>query len=656
MFNNTINATVFSGTLEDIVVTYGGAKYNIGDRVNIVSQGSGSYAKAYVSDVSNGSILGANVNYGGCGFQANNYLLLLQSPGTVNGFVTSVDTSGASNSGPSTLIAYTTLHSELANVWMNSANFGVSGNTILHTQNANTTYENSLSNFVFANVGPAQNVLFTSSGNNFKVVPPIYIQGNSMLFGVSSLGRMKINNGGVGYQVGDLLVYTNPLGGLGYGANGKVVSVDASGSINQVIFTRLHGQDIGGSGYDPKYLPTITVNSANISATGANITISDMLCTGATFNVNTDSIGSINKITIKNKGHGFDEAPLIDLTKIGDGTAQAYANIITGFMTYPGRYDSGVSRLSSFSFLQNRDYYQNFSYDIRVKKSIYDYQNYVKTLIHPAGEKMWGSYMIEKDENITSISLDASKQVNQNVFIANAVSFTAASLYGTQNVVTTTPSTEGTFSGWFLLNNLPNNTTNYILSLGQDRFTVGVNEQPSVSANIKSNVSLTIRATDNTGNTSLVLTTHPKDIIYTNAWFHIVASWNISSGQAHIYLNNVSSFSTKTIGNTNIQYNPSINVATNFNNTKHFDGALSEIWFTDNYIDLSNISLRSQFIINLQPSNKLKANIVTTGSSSLVPKLYIRSNAYFSNVNSGISGNLIKIGTPEDYDNPPNFI
>jgi hypothetical protein len=73
-----------------------------------------------------------------------------------------------------------------------------------------------------------------------------------------------------------------------------------------------------------------------------------------------------------------------DLTQSGDGTAKAnvttFAGDIFGVFSYPGRYLNDDGQVSSYNFLQDRDYYQNFSYVVKAPLSISKYRTALKRL------------------------------------------------------------------------------------------------------------------------------------------------------------------------------------------------------------------------------------------------------------------------------------
>jgi hypothetical protein len=153
------------------------------------------------------------------------------------------------------------------------------------------------------------------------------------------------------------------------------------------------GQITGGSGYDQLYLPIATVVSSNPLASNANIEVTAVLGSGETLYSANSIQGKILSLQILQGGSGYITAPTLNLTQIGDGTAQAEATIITGEFTYPGRYLNDDGHISSYNFIQDRDYYQKFSYVVKVKRSLDKYRSVLKTLIHPAGMKLFGEYV-----------------------------------------------------------------------------------------------------------------------------------------------------------------------------------------------------------------------------------------------------------------------
>jgi hypothetical protein len=126
---------------------------------------------------------------------------------------------------------------------------------------------------------------------------------------VGALGRIVIENGGDGYNVGEYLVFT---GGTGYGANAVITEVHvANNGIKTVEFNDDGSIIKGGEGYKQDRLPTITVNTA--SGANASLYVSEILGKGVDVDLFTSRIGAISTLRVVSYGYDYVEAPTISL-------------------------------------------------------------------------------------------------------------------------------------------------------------------------------------------------------------------------------------------------------------------------------------------------------------------------------------------------------
>lgn len=279
---------------------------------------------------------------------------------------------------------------------------------VIKKANVNTSIGNSLSFFTYANTGPIRSVIVRDSGSNYTSLPDISVLANTRIKELQILGRMVINNGGSGYVIGDTIQFINPPGGFGYGAAANVTNVDGSGRITEVKFVPVAGEITGGSGYNVLPIANIVTSTGN----GANITVTQRLGEGGDYIIANTTLGAIQQITILERGSGYTSPPTINLTTLGDGTATANATILEGVFTYPGRYLNDDGFLSSYNFLQDRDYYQEFSYVLKLKQSIANYRKAVKELVHPAGTKLFGAYVVEDEQELVPYSTGGETALN----------------------------------------------------------------------------------------------------------------------------------------------------------------------------------------------------------------------------------------------------
>ena len=456
---HTIRANSFSGIVNKTYVQKSGSNYTVGTSVPVESN-TGTGAIVQVSQVSSGNLKSIYVINGGAGFRVNDYLLFIGGAGYgANAKITQVDKSEYYHPN-SYNIVYSTINLE-ANTPLNNAVYS-NLNAVL-SDPVNSAISNSMSFFVYGNTGPVEIIDIITGGNNYITLPTASILGNTRIRELGILGRMNVVSGGTNYQIGDKITFTNVIGGYGHGASANVTNVDANGVITQVHFQQVPGFFVGGSGYDQNYLPIASVVSAN--GNGANIIVETTLGYGETITPVSDTLGAIEALTVVSGGSGYQTPPTLNLTSIGDGTAQANATIITGAYNYPGRYLNDDGHLSGYNFLEDRDYYQNFSYVVKLNRSINDYREYLKKLTHPAGMKLFGEYTT-KDDYLSTNTIFQSVNTSNSILVYGTYLATA-NANGTTIKVTTSRNVSGisNASVEFVDGNAAGNLSNGIFSV-----------------------------------------------------------------------------------------------------------------------------------------------------------------------------------------------
>lgn len=653
---NVISATLYSGQVTKVTIVKGGTRYNIGDPVIFSPPpGLNPAATGFVSNVTSGNVSSIVTTYGGAGYNANNPLSITSGTGSgATGHVISVDTTGTQNCGPSSYNVVFSLVGDLANIALNANSYNIA-NAVLGWTNANTTLANSLFFVTLTNIGPILTVSTDNQGAGYLSPPSVSAVANTRLTNLGAIGRLRIVSPGTGYQVGDYLQFTNVLGGLGYGANAIVLANSApGGGISQVqmnAFDVKADQFVGGSGYDQFHFPTITVISSNAQATGANIVCADILGTDATFNVQTGAIGAIQQITITGGGTNYNVAPSINLQGSGDGTAQAYSNIITGAFTYPGRYTDDSSTISTHSFLEDRDYYQNFAYDVKVPESIETYRLPVKNMVHPAGMKLWGSYLyggsFANTVNLSVNSADVNERTDQHFYIANATIFQGNSYMNSATAMTPSSGKQGTLSLWLNFSTMPPAGSQSLIRMGNLFLNIVNTAVPNTYSTyfqiLGQNVTTTL----------LDIRSNTRDVFMPNTWINLLATWDLTVPTANLYLTNVASLNVITLissANSFISYNIA-NSSVGYNNIGE---SWSEIWLSNTWVNLSNVNNRVLFVTSyLQPANLASNGSGPTGAQ---PLIYLNNTGPTANVNDGTGGNFTFQGTIIQANSSPTDI
>jgi hypothetical protein len=229
------------------------------------------------------------------------------------------------------------------------------------TANINTRISDALTFDTYLTY-PISSIIVNNGGSGYTTIPDVTaisafptdatgITGSLTSLGI--LGPITINSRGTGYAANDLIVFT---GGSGIGAFANVTSVSGNGAILSVSYVKssntilANSYPIGGMGYRIDALPTLSVSSAN--GVGANLSINQILGTGATFSTVTDSIGAVTQITMINYGEDYVGAPNVSL-RIQD---IAVSNVNTGNLPTPGQIMyQGASYPGSYTYVAYYD-------------------------------------------------------------------------------------------------------------------------------------------------------------------------------------------------------------------------------------------------------------------------------------------------------------
>lgn len=401
--------------LEYITIVNGGSSYNIGDPV-IIRGDATKKAIAIVSDVADGDIKNLLVDNGGCGFFiGENVIAESYSTNIFNARIATYDTQGIFSSNS---VSYNTdIIGDYGSITINSSDYGFPANG---TENLTTTIAAALSSNTVNNLGGITSVNVSTSlissqlRPNFDVVP-LSLPIGCTLRDLGIIGKITIVNGGIGYQAGDSIIFTNSSSFQGQGAKAVVRSVNSLGTINTVNIID------GGLSYVPGYFPNLSVISAN--GRNANLTVEGIMGDGEVLIpiLGNTVAGQILSIKILDNGVGYVADPVIDLSTFGDGNAKANGFIQNSYVNQGGRWTTTDGILSSEEIvLQGRDYYIDFSYVTTASVEFSKYKKIVKQLLHPAGLVNYAKYSINENIFINStISMESELSFN----LSNNITF-----------------------------------------------------------------------------------------------------------------------------------------------------------------------------------------------------------------------------------------
>jgi hypothetical protein len=137
-------------------------------------------------------------------------------------------------------------------------------------------------------------------------------------------------------------------------------------------------------------------------------------------------------------------------------------------------------------------------------------------------------------------------------------------------------------------------------------------------------------------------------------WYHVLASWDLASSLASVYLTGSSDGPTSpTLINANIDYSGGFwIVGCNSGGTQRLNADLADLWFNPGtYLDLSNSTNRAKFISGGAPVDLGSDGSTPTGSA---PFLFLKGTTASWHTNKGTGGGLGLTGTLTDSSsNPP---
>ena len=111
----------------------------------------------------------------------------------------------------------------------------------------------------------------------------------------------------------------------------------------------------------------------------------------------TGLAGTIKKIAISNSGINY-SASLVANIISERGQRNAKVILLSSAVTnYPGYFSGNRGKVSSNKYIQDGNYYQDFSYVLKSEVSFDQYFDVLKTIIHPSGTRMFGSVLVKKE-------------------------------------------------------------------------------------------------------------------------------------------------------------------------------------------------------------------------------------------------------------------
>lgn len=128
---------------------------------------------------------------------------------------------------------------------------------------------------------------------------------------------------------------------------------------------------------------------------------------GVGFSAKIDQVsfsGGVKKIGIANSGLNYSGDLVLNIFSDSGARSAKVVGLRSAVTNYPGYFSGNRGKISSNKKIQDGHYYQDFSYVLKGEVSFDSYFDLLKSIIHPAGMRMFGSVLFksEIDNTITS--------------------------------------------------------------------------------------------------------------------------------------------------------------------------------------------------------------------------------------------------------------
>jgi hypothetical protein len=214
--------------------------------------------------------------------------------------------------------------------------------------------------------------------------------------------------------IGDQIMVNGEIKVVSAITSNVLLSVNTAFSSNSTMKpVRVFGTHlIGGQGYSQDKLPTVTISSTGGS--NANVEIVSIMGDGEQFvaEIGTKKPGGIESVIILDAGKGLKSVPELNMTRSGDGTAILEASLIPTIEEFPGKWISQKGLISSsYTKLQGKDYYIDYSYVVVSNIQFQKYKQVLKELLHPAGLIAYSE--VTKLDEIDETQIKVSSEISQ---------------------------------------------------------------------------------------------------------------------------------------------------------------------------------------------------------------------------------------------------
>jgi hypothetical protein len=223
--------------------------------------------------------------------------------------------------------------------------------------------------------------------------------------------NVTIYDAGQGFRVGQVFEIKSSTG------TGTLIKVTKINSVGGIVHAQIIRFGIGYiADFTSSILPSSSLTSRSISETDELLSVvtidsgSGPLIVGVEPTINISELGFINTVdyvtpTYVNgaysgtiiKEFSSDVEAIIGTAGIKPAIIEIKLDAIA---EYPGYFQTNNGFLSDSIYIQDSNYYQIYSYVLKINERLSTYKDAVKTMIHPAGVALFGEFEIFNNFNL----------------------------------------------------------------------------------------------------------------------------------------------------------------------------------------------------------------------------------------------------------------
>lgn len=199
--------------------------------------------------------------------------------------------------------------------------------------------------------------------------------------------------------------------------------------------------------YDTDYLPG-TSDTRELKATGSAqiVSIQDegILGQNAVITAGVGANGTITGLRVLDSGFCYNqsEVVIIEATNRNLATGGTARLSLSGDANSAGYYATSRGHLDSFrGYIQDSEFYQEFSYQVISPISLDRYRDYALELVHPAGQALFGKFRTQSN---AAVDVVASANNRTHGMISGTVSIAKTAASGTIAITNNTTRVTGT--------------------------------------------------------------------------------------------------------------------------------------------------------------------------------------------------------------------